>query len=71
MKLSVSLPETQVAFLDRYRQEHGLSSRSEVLQVALKLLQGRMLEEEYRAAGEEWQRNGDAKLWNEVDSEGL
>lgn len=71
MKLSVSLPEAQVAFLDRYRQQHGLASRSEVVRVALKLLQDRMLEEEYRAAGEKWQRSEDAALWDGAVDSGL
>lgn len=71
MKLSVSLPDPQINFLDHYQQRHGLGSRSEVLQVALKLLQERALEEEYRAAGEEWQNSEDAALWDSVTGDGL
>ncbi|MDL2342713.1 antitoxin [Deinococcus sp. MIMF12] len=71
MKLSVSLPEPQVDFLDHYQQRHRLSSRSEVLQLALKLLQKRALEEDYRAAGEEWQSSEDAALWDRASGDGL
>lgn len=71
MKLSVSLPDPQIEFLDRYQQRHGLDSRSEVLQLALRLLQERMLEEEYRAAGEEWEGSGNAELWDRVSGDGL
>ena len=71
MKLSVSLPDPQIDFLDRYQQRYGLDSRSEVLQLALKLLQERMLEEEYRAAGEEWKQSEDAGLWDRASGDGL
>lgn len=70
MKLSVSLPDPQIDFLDRYQQRYGLDSRSEVLQLALKLLQERMLEEEYHAAGEEWKQSGDAELWDRASGDG-
>lgn len=71
MKLSVSLPQPQIDFLDHYQRQHRLDSRSEVLQLALKLLQERALEEEYRAAGEEWQNSEDAALWEALSGEGL
>lgn len=71
MKLSVSLPDPQIDFVDHYQRVHGLSSRSEVLQVALRILQERALEEEYRAAGEEWQASEDAALWDRVSGDGL
>lgn len=71
MKLTVILSRAQLAFLDHYQRQHGLRSRSEVVQAALKLLQDRMLEEEYRAAGEEWRASEDAALWNGVTSSGL
>jgi metal-responsive CopG/Arc/MetJ family transcriptional regulator len=34
MKLSVSIPEEDVEFIDQYADEHGLESRSGVLQRA-------------------------------------
>lgn len=71
MNLSVSLSEAEVALVDHYRRQHGLKSRGEVVRVALGLLQGRMLEEEYRAAGEEWQGSEDAILWERTSGDGL
>ena len=38
MKLSVSLPEDDVAFLDEYTTSHGVPSRSAALQQAVALL---------------------------------
>ncbi|GAA5534420.1 hypothetical protein Dalu01_02831 [Deinococcus aluminii] len=53
MKLSVSLPEAQVTFLDCSRQQRGLGIQSEEAWAALKLPQESVLEDESRAAGEE------------------
>jgi Arc/MetJ-type ribon-helix-helix transcriptional regulator len=71
MKLSVSLPQPQIAFLDRYQEANKLGSRSEALQHALRQLQERELEEAYRLAGEEWQASEDAALWEKVSGDGL
>ncbi|WP_293912680.1 ribbon-helix-helix domain-containing protein [Deinococcus sp.] len=71
MKFSVSLPQSQLAFLDHYQQTHKLKSRSKALQHAIQQLQDRELEEAYRLAGEEWQESEDAALWAKVSGERL
>ena len=38
MKLSISLPDNDVEFLDRYAQEQGVDSRSAVVARAIELL---------------------------------
>jgi Arc/MetJ-type ribon-helix-helix transcriptional regulator len=40
MKLSVSLPDEDVEFLDAYANEQGFPSRSAVLHKAVRLLRG-------------------------------
>ncbi|WP_219722090.1 hypothetical protein [Deinococcus planocerae] len=65
------LPAADIAWLDRYRRKYGLRGRGEVLRVAFNLLQDRMLEEEYRAAGEEWQASEDGALWDQTRGDGL
>ena len=52
-KLSISLPDVLLNFIDEYQQIHDCKSRSEVVQEALKLLQQRELEHLYRAAAQE------------------
>ena len=52
-KLSISLPQQQCEFLERYREEHHYKSRSDVIKKALYLLQQLQLEAEYLAANEE------------------
>ncbi|MXZ62799.1 MAG: ribbon-helix-helix protein, CopG family [Chloroflexi bacterium] len=70
MKLSVSLPASDVEFVDRYVAEHGERSRSAVLRRALKLLRERELGDAYEAAWEEWAQ-GDGKLWESTVGDGL
>lgn len=48
-KLSISLQEQEISFLDNYRKERSLS-RSAVIQEAIKLLQQSKLEEYYSVA---------------------
>ncbi len=50
MKLSVSLTEQDVEFLDFYIKTHDLESRSAALQAALRALRDVELEEEYEKA---------------------
>lgn len=47
-KLSVSLPEPLVEFVEKYRKRRGLKSRSQVFEEAVKLLRSRELEAAYR-----------------------
>lgn len=69
MKLSVSLPDGDVAFLDSYAKAHGLRSRSDVVQEALALLRARELGTDYEAAWDEWTAEG--RLWDTILADGL
>lgn len=50
MKLSVSLPDDDVAFLDALAKERALDSRSAALQEAVRALREQSLVEAYMAA---------------------
>lgn len=63
MKLSVSMGDEAVEFLDRYAAEHGLGSRSAVVQQAVALLRAVELGDDYAAAWTEWTEGEDAELW--------
>jgi Arc/MetJ-type ribon-helix-helix transcriptional regulator len=71
MKLSVSIPEEDVEFIDRYAGEHGVDSRSGVVQRALSLLRTSELGDAYAAAWDEWAADGgidwDAALRDGID----
>lgn len=63
MKLSISLPDDDVAVLDRYAEAAGLSSRSAAIQQAIRMLGDPELDDAYAAAWEEWETSGDADAW--------
>jgi len=70
MKLSVSLPDADVEFIDRYAKEHVVESRSRVVQRALSLLRTTELGDDYAAAWEEW-GSSDEALWDVSVADGL
>lgn len=63
MKLSVSLSDEDVKFIDGYAAEHGVESRSAVLQRAVSLLRSSELGDAYAAAWEEWDLT-EASAWD-------
>ena len=71
MKVSVSLPEEDVAYLDRYSELRGLDSRSAALRRAVRLLRASELGVAYEDAWAEWADSEDAELWDAVSSDGL
>ncbi len=71
MKISVSMPEEDVAFLDEFAQEHGIESRSAVLHVAIERLRSITLESAYAQAFAEWAESEDAEVWDAVSGDGI
>lgn len=70
MKLSVSLPDGDVEFIDHYANEHGVDSRSAVVHRALALLRSNELGADYAAAWDEW-ASSDAEHWDATIADGL
>ena len=70
MKLSVSLPDEDVEFLDAYATEQG-SSRSAALHKAVRLLRGAELGAAYEDAFSEWGASGEAEVWDVTAGDGL
>lgn len=71
MKLSVSLPDGDIAFLDAYARAHGVASRSGVLHEALALLRASELSADYVAAWDEWAADEDNAIWDTTSADGL
>ena len=63
MKVSVSLPDEDVEFLDSYAQAQGMRSRSAVLHKAVKLLRGIELGSAYEDAFVSWEESDEAADW--------
>lgn len=71
MKLSVSLPDDDVSFVDAYAARTGDASRSAVLHRAIDLLRMADLESAYTEAFEEWDGSEDAELWDRTTGDGI
>jgi Arc/MetJ-type ribon-helix-helix transcriptional regulator len=71
MKLSISLPEEDVAALDRYAKAEGIGTRSAAIQRAIHLLGDPQLDDAYAAAWDEWESSGEAAAWEESSADGL
>ena len=71
MKLSVSLPEEDVAILDEFARASGLPSRSAALRHAVRMLRLPDLEQDYAAEWEEWEASGDHAAWDSTAADGL
>lgn len=71
MKVSVSLPSEDVAFLDEYAGIHEYSSRSAVVHQAIQTLRFSGLHEAYGDSWAEWDASGEGTSWDSVVSDGL
>ncbi len=71
MKLSVSLIDEDVAFIDEYARAHAAPSRSAVLHEAVELLRASQLSDAYAAAWEEWAADEDTQAWDATVGDGL
>lgn len=67
MKVSVSLPDEDVEFLDAYAASQGISSRSAVVHKAVRLLKAAGLTAAYEEAWSEW----DDGAWEQAVGDGL
>jgi Arc/MetJ-type ribon-helix-helix transcriptional regulator len=66
MKVSISLPDTDVAFLDRYARTQKIDSRSAAILRAVRLLQATELGEAYAEAWQDWTKSEDGALWDAI-----
>ncbi len=70
MKVSVSLPDEDVEFLDAYTEREGLASRSAALHKAVRLLRASELGAAYEDAWSTWDASDDASLWDAAVGDG-
>ena len=71
MKVSVSLPDDDVEFLDRYASNQGIGSRSAVVHKAVRLLRATELGPAYEQAWDEWANSDDGDAWDAAINDGL
>ncbi|MGH2789206.1 MAG: ribbon-helix-helix domain-containing protein [Actinomycetota bacterium] len=70
MKVSVSLPDEDVEFLDSYAAAQGNVSRSAVVHKAVRLLKASGLGAAYEQAWAEWE-DTEASVWEQTVADGL
>jgi len=70
MKVSVSLPDDDVVFLDAYAEAQGLPSRSAVVHKAVRLLRGAELGPAYEDAFASWEESEDGAGWDVTSGDG-
>lgn len=71
MKVSVSLPGEDVAFLDEYASVHEYPSRSAVVHQAIQALRLGGLGEAYGDSWAEWDASGEGAGWDAVAGDGV
>jgi Arc/MetJ-type ribon-helix-helix transcriptional regulator len=71
MKISISLPDEDVAFLDSYATNSEVMSRSAAIHEAISLLRTAHLMSDYAQAFDEWIDSGEASVWDAVVADGL
>jgi antitoxin MazE9 len=71
MKVSVSLPDDDVEFLDSYAHAQHMGSRSAALHKAVGLLRTSQLAAAYEDAWDSWTESADAETWDAAADDGL
>jgi Arc/MetJ-type ribon-helix-helix transcriptional regulator len=71
MKVSVSLPEADIEFLDSYAHAQGIASRSAVMHKAVSLLRAAQLGTAYEDAWDTWTASGDDDAWETTVGDGI
>lgn len=71
MKLSVSLPDDDVEFLDSYVARTPTATRSAAVRHAIELLRAAELEDSYAEAFVDWADHGEQIAWEVTFADGL
>lgn len=71
VKVSVSLPDEDVEFLDAYARSKGIGSRSAVVKKAVRLLRATDLGADYEDAWADWAASSEGDLWDPTAGDGL
>ncbi|MBD3942933.1 ribbon-helix-helix protein, CopG family [Microbacterium sp. NEAU-LLC] len=70
-KVSVSLSENDLAFLDREALDGRFESRSAAVQEAVRMLRESRLADAYAEAFGEWRESGEEDVWSVASGDGI
>ena len=71
MKVSVSIPDEDLAFLESQISSGRYPTRSAAMHAAIKSLRSRDLEAQYAEAARDWQESGEQAHWDVTIADGL
>ena len=71
MKVSVSLPDEDVRFVDDEARMGKYGSRSAVIHAAIRLLRDQPYQDSYAIASDEWEEDGEDVVWEKSTADGL
>jgi Arc/MetJ-type ribon-helix-helix transcriptional regulator len=71
MKVSVSLPDEDVRFVDDEALAGRYGSRSAVIHAAIRLLRDLPYQDSYAIAWDEWEADGEDVIWEKTAQDGL
>jgi Arc/MetJ-type ribon-helix-helix transcriptional regulator len=71
VKVSISLPDEDIAFLDSYARSQGIESRSAVVHRAVRMLRVSELADAYEEAFTAWDDDGETVVWDTAAADGL
>jgi putative addiction module CopG family antidote len=71
MKVSVSLPEEDIRFVDDEAHAGRFGSRSAAIHAAIRLLREQGYQDSYAIAWDEWEADGEDVVWDRAANDGL
>lgn len=71
MKVSVSIPDSDLDYLDEQVTAGLYPTRSAAVHAAIRSLRTRDLEAQYAEAGREWRESGEQAVWDATLADGL
>lgn len=71
MKVSVSIPDNDLAYIESQVSSGRYPTRSAALHAAIKTLRTRDLEAQYAEAAREWHESGEQAAWEVTVADGL
>lgn len=71
MKISISLEEKDLTFLDKYASAHSLETRSAAMRKAIDALRKEELAWQYEQAFSEWEGSENQKFWDRFSGDGI
>jgi len=71
MKVSISLSDEDLEFVDSQTRAGRYPTRSAAVQAAIRIMRDREHVDSYAAAWDEWDSSGDSAIWDAAADDGI